>query len=173
MVQQRTRSQIDEHWRTSGAAKQAVSSLIAAAQSDSKRRWEGAIQALGAIRDPSATKTLIALLPDMNAASALGEIGNPAAVAPLLRMLRTQSDSNEKGIAVQALARITDPEAVKALISALRDPNEWARQMAAKGLGKMGELARPAIPALNEALKDRSDRVREEATKALSLIQKQ
>jgi HEAT repeat protein len=73
--------------------------------------------------------------------------------------------------AVDMLAMIGAP-AVPALIGALESPNRFARQNAAKALGKMGAEAQAAIPALTRALQDVSGWVREEAARALAEIER-
>ena len=57
-----------------------------------------------------------------------------------------------------------------ALIGALKDKEGDVRWSAAIGLGYFGEQAKDAIPALQEAQKDRDPRVREAAGVALTRI---
>lgn len=53
---------------------------------------------------------------------ALGALGDPRAVAPLAAIVRSPRASGERGLALDALARIPDDESVSALIAALADP---------------------------------------------------
>jgi HEAT repeat protein len=60
---------------------------------------------------------------------------------------------------------------IPALIDSLKDKkNDELRWSAAIGLGYFGEEAKEAIPALQEALRDKDARVREGAAVALSRI---
>jgi HEAT repeat protein len=61
-------------------------------------------------------------------------------------------------------------QVVPALIGALKDKGNDIRLSAAIGLGYFGEQARDAIPALQEAQRDRDVRVRDAAGVALSRI---
>jgi HEAT repeat protein len=58
------------------------------------------------------------------------------------------------------------------LIQALSHKNEWVRYRAAFALGKMGKHARHAIPALQEAMRDADEWVRDAATQAVAAIEK-
>jgi HEAT repeat protein len=59
---------------------------------------------------------------------------------------------------------------VPALIASLKDKQDDVRWSAAIGLGYFGAEARDAIPALQEAQRDRDARIREAAGVALSRI---
>lgn len=96
------------------------------------------------------------------AALALGRIGHPKALPPLLRLLRLDPDLDVRQMAVFALGEIedratleasgwdSDPQAYAALIEALRDTSATVRTRAAEALGKMGNPG--AVPALLEAM---------------------
>jgi HEAT repeat protein len=58
------------------------------------------------------------------------------------------------------------------LLKQLKDPDESVRLKAAKALGKLGVDGKPAIPALEEAAKDKDDDVRAMASKSLAAIRK-
>jgi HEAT repeat protein len=60
-------------------------------------------------------------------------------------------------------------ESLPVLIDLLHDPDMMVRQWAAQALGYLGPAARPAVPALQEALKDQAD-VRAQALTALAKI---
>lgn len=142
-------------------------------------------------------KALSAEIPElrMAAANALGELGEPKAVSPLVDRLN-DTDPRIRERAARSLGMLGDPRAVDPLIrylddthprvrrevaeslgtigsdravSALRDllddPNETVRRIAIDGLGNLG---RPEpIPDLVEALSDPSPIVRRAAVFAL------
>jgi HEAT repeat protein len=90
---------------------------------------------------------LIALLHDPDAgvrywvASALGTIGSPEAVDPLIRTLKEDSDYEVRDGAVQALGKIGDQRAIPHLIDVLMDKrgqDSLPRSAAAKALGELG-----------------------------------
>ena len=60
---------------------------------------------------------------------------------------------------------------INTMIRELRDSDFRTRRCAARALGKLGPRAAKAVPALQCAEGDEDCTVREEATKALSLIQ--
>jgi hypothetical protein len=62
------------------------------------------------------------------------------------------------------------PRIVPAMIAVLKDEQGDVRWSAAIGLGSFGEQAKDAIPALQEARRDKDARVREAARVALSRI---
>src|SRR5262249_55018529 len=63
--------------------------------------------------------------------------------------------------------RYAGAAAVSPLTLALADPSEPVRAEAARALGRLGQAARPAIPALFDALADRRAAVRWAAAQAL------
>ncbi len=138
-------------------------------------------QALVQIRRP-AVPALIRELKDQDgdrtsAAGTLSSIGPEAreAVPVLIETLRRQDDRQwaTRDNCVLALARIA-PESkavVRALVDALKDPNENVRYTAAAWLGKLGSVAQEAIPALKETVKDKHEFVRRHAAEALKKIQ--
>ncbi len=86
------------------------------------------------------------------AARALGSLGDPIAVSPLIEALK---DPNYVCVcAAMALAQINHPDAIGPLIAVLEDTNKfWVpRGAAAVALGQLGEIARPALPVLQRAL---------------------
>jgi hypothetical protein len=90
--------------------------------------------------------------PRATAAKALGSFGDPIAVPALVEALM---DSNYVCVcAAKALAQIKHPDAIDPLIAVLEDTNKfWVpRGAAAVALGQLGEIARPALPALQRAL---------------------
>jgi HEAT repeat protein len=89
----------------------------------------------------------------MEAIHALGELGDPRGVKPLIRIL--ERDMGERtglwAAAIPALGMLGDPAASKALIAALnkRDDDWLGREMAAAALGRIGDTS--AVPALIHA----------------------
>jgi HEAT repeat protein len=87
-----------------------------------------------------------------SAARALGKIGDPRAVAPLMEALRHDSGRTYDCIewyAAEALARIGEP-ALGPLLDALTDENAHVRRWSAAALGEMGEplAVEPLLAAL-------------------------
>ena len=111
-------------------------------------RW-AAVLVLGALGDP-AVEGLIQVLENENkskcmheaAAEALGRIGDPRAVVPLIRVLQDGSWKLREGAAeaVMALGRIGDSEATSYLIGMLKSGDNRARKAAEEVLSVSGEL---------------------------------
>jgi len=119
-----------------------------------KRDTKGLIKALGYGRDAAVPRDV---------AKALGELGDPQAVAPLVGALAS-SEGQLRGAAAKALEQIGRP-AVERLISALDSASPHVRRFAASTLGEIGDsrAAAPLIVALN----DDDSIVRENAIGAL------
>lgn len=109
--------------------------------------------------------------PDMNvqyeAAQALGELRDPAAVQSLMMVLTDDQYSGIRWKAAEALAQIGTP-AVEPLIAALSHPVEDVRWKAAIALGEIGDTR--AIGPLIELLRDEDRFVKGRAAYALGLI---
>jgi HEAT repeat protein len=105
------------------------------------------------------------------AASALQHIG-PDAIPALLKA--AADPDNERAAPILWSMGRQKPETTKAvvrgLVEMLKNPEEQLRQRAAATLGQIGEGARPAAPALEEALKDPNAGVRRAAADALKNI---
>lgn len=130
----------------------------------------GAARALVAIGDPAVEPLVHALrkgpaLIQMGAAAALGKIGNPAAIDPLAETL-LHEDWRVGRVAVRALGMLGE-DAVKPLLSVLRDGNDLARNGAVAALVLIGEPAEQLLPG---ALTDPHFRVRAGAADALDLL---
>jgi HEAT repeat protein len=135
----------------------AVHALIDTAQDD-----PAAVEVLEKVRNPSAVDTLLAVLVDekkdeairYSAAKALGELGDPQSVAPLIATL--QDNSREiREWAAAALGKIRDARAVAPLIATLADENWQVRKRAVNALEDLGELAvNPLIATLRDDSKD-------------------
>ncbi len=107
----------------------------------------------------------------MNAAKALGRLGDARAVEPLIGVLRSEPPDYSKrirGMAAEALGSLGDPRAVEPLIGALGDPG-FTSSDAMYALVNIGE---PAVESLIAALGDgeRSEQVRADAAEALGRI---
>lgn len=146
-------------------------------------RLQQAAKALGQIGPPAkaAVAVLVAALKDFNnvnsihvrraAAIALGKIGPEARAAiPALLNALNDKDGLVPSAAAVALGRIGGP-ALQHLIHRLSDPAPPNRILAARGLWASGINARVALPALEKALQDKEESVRQEAAIALEAIQ--
>jgi HEAT repeat protein len=103
---------IDPDWRSSEYAKAALSEAIAAMKDDESDVREGAVWALGELKDPRALEPLLAALRDevsgvrFHAATALGKIKSQSAVEPLRRIAENDTDSDVREAATQAMEKI-------------------------------------------------------------------
>lgn len=128
------------------------------------------------------------------AASALGELGDPGAVSPLLAAL---AGPDEEGVrwraaegltrlgppavpglaslavheepdvrwkAIVALGEIGDPSSAPVLLGRLADPDRFVRSRAVSALARIGA---PCLPVLLEALEGPDARIRQGAAEAL------
>ncbi len=115
-----------------------------------------------------AVEPLIELLEDKDvchsAASALGEIGDKKAIAPLIDIVRNRN-SHARREALAALGKIGDKKAIKALADALQDGQLWCD--ASEVLGNMGN---DAVEPLIQALKHKNSETRVGAALALGNI---
>ena len=107
---------------------------------NANRDVPGLIKALGYQKDPYG---------DMHraAAKALGQIGDPRAVEPLIVVLK---DELVRITAIEALGAIGDPRAVEPLVAVLEDPEYYRREAAARALGQIGDprAIEPLVAAL-------------------------
>jgi HEAT repeat protein len=123
-------------------------------------------QALGAIGEP-ALQTLIHALDDPEtwvncaAARALGQIGDPQAIAPLAALTKTDQ-STVRSFATQALAKIADVRAVRAALTTDEAPRAFWKLMALK------EIDESTLNQLKGLLNDPDDRIRDQAAEVLS-----
>ncbi|MFA4843162.1 MAG: HEAT repeat domain-containing protein, partial [Candidatus Omnitrophota bacterium] len=109
---------------------------------------------------------------DMNArraaVQALGKIGALEAVAPLAEVLQADEARVVRQAVVVALGQIKSPQAVDALIQALKDESPYVREEAARALGEIGD--KRATKPLIKVLQDEDPDVREAACEALGKI---
>ena len=178
----------------------AVERLIKALSDDDKWVRKAAAEALGKIGIERAVVPLIGVLSDddwrtrNSAAEALGKIGDEQAVEPLIKALRDRRSVVVRRGAAEALGKIGDVHAVEPLINALGDDDDDdVRQNAARALGEigvaraveplikalgvcesaaeaLGEIGKPAVEPLINALGDEDDSVRYRAAGALGNI---
>ncbi|MEO3922395.1 HEAT repeat domain-containing protein [Micromonosporaceae bacterium B7E4] len=96
---------------------------------------------LADLRHPDAVQPLIDLLDDPalteQAARALGHIGDPRAVEPLMSL--AQQTRGAADTAVIALGNIGDPRAIDVLLKRLADPADLTLNTVARALGKLGD----------------------------------
>ena len=99
---------------------------------------------LGRIKSNEGVKPLIALLtnpmlgPRREAARALGEIGKPAAAAPLLKAAKTETDFDLKLLMITAAGRAGDKKQIPAFEALLKDDSESTRLASAQALCLLG-----------------------------------
>lgn len=103
------------------------------------------------------------------AAHALVRMGSSALPSLTAALTDRSVPEGTRGFAVWAAGEI-GPSAIPLLMEALTDTYAGARVLAASALGKMGESAREAIPALEKAEADPNRFVREHATEALKRV---
>jgi HEAT repeat protein len=132
-----------------------------------------AVEALGAIGDPSVVKLLHSSLRSVEpavciaAADALGKVGGKEAVEALTGCLTSNLTQLRAG-AVQSLGRLGAAEATGLICKMLLDKDWDVRKEAASALGKLNNLE--ALDPLTKVLDDVDSDVREAATLALGKI---
>ncbi len=160
-------------------AAEATPSLIQALKQHNEMVAKWAALALGKI-GPGAKDAVPALIDAMKggdwdmrccAAEALGQIG-PGAKAAVPALEEALKDEHARFYAAEALAKLGLPDkALPVLIALLEHESPSFRKAAAKTLGEIGPPAKAAVPALREALKDKTHYVRKAAAAALKKIQ--
>jgi HEAT repeat protein len=106
------------------------------------------------------------------AAEAMGRLGadGKAALPALLLALRDEGELVRQNALQSIIAIGPDGTATQPLTDSLKDSDALVRVLSANALGRLGPLARPALPALREALKDRDENVQQAAADALKVI---
>jgi len=135
-----------------------------------------AIVALGNLRDPSSTPTLIEALTDPSpavrvaAANALGAIGDRQATQALLPLLRDRHNEQARTAAINALGKLQDASAVDDLLEIANDESDvWAvRKASVEALGEIRDTR--AVDCLVNTLSDQYATVREASALALGKI---
>ncbi|MFN2108401.1 MAG: HEAT repeat domain-containing protein [Anaerolineae bacterium] len=102
------------------------------------------------------------------AALALGDIGDPRAVADLVKRLGDPQEAVRQAIA-HSLGKIGAKEAVEPLLQSLEDESERVRNAAVKALGLIGDPR--ALPALMRVMDEDTETTAEWAGKAIAQIQ--
>lgn len=112
------------------------------------------IHALASIGAPAVERLIDSLKVGLGvgagAADALGMVGDPRAVEPLIAALADEERSDTRRSAATALGRFGDPRATLALFAALSDEDEDVGWAAADALGEIGdrEVVEPLIELL-------------------------
>ena len=102
---------------------------------------------------------------------ALGAIdGGSEQTVPALAGVLGDDNWQVRGMAMLSLGRLGYADGVPVLAQALADPNDEVRKAAAVALRLIGPDAHDALAALQAALGDRSETVRDEARKAIEEI---
>ena len=99
------------------------------------------------------------------AARSLGQLGKAAFPALGQAKALEDPDPEARRLVIEALAGM-GPEAVNPLIAALKDKSPAVRRATARALGNVGEDARAALPALEAAVSDPDESVRDAGFKA-------
>jgi HEAT repeat protein len=114
-----------------------------------------AVQALGKIGGPDATKALIQTVnTDQDvyvrgeAVRVLGKIGGPDVTKALIQIFSTDRSTTVRWTAIDALGQIGGPDVLPTVISALHDPNSEVRDSAIVVL--LSSSSEEAVQALNE-----------------------
>ncbi len=149
----------------------AVEDVIALLKHEDELVRYRAVEALGTMGDHRAVLPLCSVLDDekllYQAAGSLAKMPDPRAIGPLVAKLSTR-DASTRHHVESALAAIGEP-AAKALIAALEEEDEYAREGAAETLGDIG--AAEAVVPLGKLLRgEKSAAARDAAAKALAAI---
>jgi len=149
-----------------------VPALIAALQSESPERRRGAVVALGAVGDASATGPLVALAETdasllVPITGALARIGDPQAFEPLLRLLSAPSAAVRQG-AIGALNSMGHPDLERRIAALLSDENPITRESAVRVAGYFG--FRTCADAIVERASDPHPAVRKAAVEHLPFL---
>ncbi len=118
--------------------------LLGSLASDDTGEVMVAARGLGRIKSAEAVKPLTGLLGNpmlgirREAARSLGELGKPAASAPLLKAAKTEGDLDVKILMIVAAGRAGDKKQAPALEAFLKDSSESTRMAAAQGLCTLG-----------------------------------
>lgn len=137
--------------------------LRALSSDDTGEAMSGA-RGLGRIKSAEGVKPLIALLthPGLGlrreAARALGEIGKPAASAPLLKAAKVETDLDLRVLMIGAAGRAGDRKQSPALEALLKDESESTRLAGAQALCTLGAPKGVQFAASLLASKDKHER---------------
>lgn len=149
-----------------------VQEHMAALMDDDWGIREEAAVALGELGDPRAVPPLVAALKDPDRAVRAAAIRALEAIGtpsvPTLGQCLRDPDLSVQEAAAAVLSTIGDERIVEHLISALESPDWIVRMYAAKGLGRIGDVR--AIEPLCGLLQDQVKAVREDGASALGAL---
>ena len=103
----------------------------------------------------------------VDAARALGKLGDSGAVEPLLQTLKN-TDSHLRVASAEAVGTLKDPQAIDPLLTALQDENRAVRRAVTLALGKLRDVR--TVSSLVKALQDPDWEVQNNAARALEAI---
>jgi cyclophilin family peptidyl-prolyl cis-trans isomerase/HEAT repeat protein len=114
--------------------------LLRIVRAEDERRWDDDLRSLFRARNANVRS---------RAALAAGRIGNDAAVADLVQLLRHDDETNVRAMAAFAIGEIESPLGADALLAALKEtPDDLLRARSLETLGKIAA----ALPKEQEAL---------------------
>ena len=136
----------------------ARNALLAAIKDQSSFARYSAAIGLGYIHDPEGIRALASALRDEisirgAAADSLRRLGDPAAVAPLLQLMKDPS-AEIRVAAIHGITKIRDPRAAEAVYSALRDGDLGVRKAAMQAVAARNDSG--ALDTLVSALDDKA-----------------
>ena len=141
----RGRSQLLEFLASLGVRDSEIEAIfLRSLKSDDTGEVMIAARGLGHVRSAEAVNPLIALLSRpmvglrREAARALGEIGRPAASAPLLKAAKSETDLDLKVLMISAAGRAGDKKQIPTLEALLKDDSESTRLAGAQALCLVG-----------------------------------
>jgi cyclophilin family peptidyl-prolyl cis-trans isomerase/HEAT repeat protein len=126
--------------------------LLRIIRAEDERRWDNDLRDLFRARNANVRS---------RAALAAGRIGNEAAVADLVELLRHDDETNVSAMAAFAIGEVESPLGADALLAALKDTREPL--LRARGVEALGKIA-AALP------KEQEGREKELATAILSVL---
>jgi len=138
--------------------------LISALTSDETGEIILGARGLGRIKSGEAVKPLIGLLSHKllgirrEAARSLGDIGRPAATAPLLKAAKVEGDLDVKILMITAAGRAGDKKQAPAFEAMLKDSSESTRLASAQALCSLGSPKCAQFAAKLFSSTDRNDR---------------
>jgi HEAT repeat protein len=157
---------------TEGADRRVVTPLLEALRDPELRSL--VIGPLGRLKDPRAVGPLLEFIVDEERGTsvcqvcwALSQIGDRAAVQPLLPYLKRSSETVRLSVA-GTLADLADPSATADFLVLLENGNPLMRQIAARGLGRFGRTE--AVEPLIRHLTDDDEKTRRAAAESLGLL---
>lgn len=152
----------------------AVTSLVHMLEDHPDLVEEEMIEAIGELRYPQALPVLEKYLDSPRsmlrraAARAIGRIGGPGAVDPLVRAAMNADDADLRRASLQALRVAGDERAAPAVIDGLTDPLPSVRVAAAEATAELG--LRTAADALRTSLRTHRDEAAAEVAYALGVV---